>query len=78
MFQIVLQLGTDVHLSSFESKLDLPISEHFLSTSLARDEVRGDMQKVINTLKRMEQHERTPAVQHQLPGGSITTQVMPV
>jgi hypothetical protein len=82
MVQIILQLGTEVHLTSFESRLDLPISELFQGMSLARDEVRGDMQTIMNTLQRMErqifQRERPPAVQLQPPDSSITTQVRPV
>ena len=75
-----------MHLTSFESKLDLPISELYQGMSLARDEVRGDMQTIIKTLQRMEQRmeqrmdqhmdqrESAPTVQHH---NSITIQVRP-
>ena len=76
-FQVVLHIGTEVHLTSFESKLDLPISTVFHAMTLTRDEVRGDVQKLINSVQRIEHHisrnERIPTRQDS--DGVITAQV---
>jgi len=80
-FQIILHLGTEVHLTSFESKLDLPISALFQGLTSTRDEIRGDMQTIMKTLQRleqrMEQHEDAPTLKHHVSENSITTQVRP-
>jgi len=84
-FQIILHLGTEVHLTSFESKLDLPISALFQGLTSTRDEIRGDMQTIMKTLRRleqrmeqrMEQHEDAPTLQYHVSENSITTQVRP-
>ena len=76
-FQLILHIGTEVHLTSFESKLDLPISTINKAVVLARDEVRGDFQTIINLLQRIEhkthQNEKSPT--REVSDGVITTQV---
>lgn len=76
-FQVILHIGTEVHLTSFESKLDLPMSTLHQAVTLTRDEVRGDMQKLINSVQRIEHHisqnESVPTSDGSC--GVITTQV---
>ena len=75
--QLILHIGAEVHLTSFESKLDLPISTLYQVVDLARDEVRGDFQTIINLLQKIEhsthQNERAPT--REVSDGVITTQV---
>jgi hypothetical protein len=80
--QIILHCGTEVHLTSFESKLDLQISELLQDMSLvlkAKDEVRGDIQTILGMLQRMEKRtsevEKAPDVQHQVSRSTVTTLV---
>ena len=74
---MVLHIGTEVHLTSFESKLDLPMSTIFQAMTLTRDEVRGDVQKLINSVQRIEHHisqnESVPT--DEVSCGVITAQV---
>jgi hypothetical protein len=72
-----MTIGTEVHLTAFESKLDLPMSTIAQAVTLTRDEVRGDVQKLINSVQRIEHHicqkERVPT--RQGSDGIITSQV---